>query len=90
VKPANFLDNDADIGAEFAWRDGCTALITGGLGALGLLVAEDIAARTQGSTLILLGRRTPDAADTARIDALQATGATVVLRRCDIADLDQL
>lgn len=85
-----YQDADADIGAEFAWRDGCTALITGGLGALGLLVAQDIAARSKGSTLILLGRRTPDAAETARIEALQASGATVVLRRCDIARLDEL
>lgn len=85
-----YQDADADIGAEFAWRDGCTALITGGLGALGLLVAGDIAAHSKGSTLILLGRRTPDAGETARIEALQAAGATVILRRCDIARLDEI
>jgi 3-oxoacyl-(acyl-carrier-protein) synthase/NAD(P)-dependent dehydrogenase (short-subunit alcohol dehydrogenase family) len=90
-----FQDADADIGAEFAWRDGCTALITGGLGALGLLVARDIAACSRGCTLILLGRRTPDAAEHsgvkhAAIEALQALGATVVHRRCDIVRLDEL
>lgn len=85
-----FQDADADMGAEFAWRDGCTALITGGLGALGLLVARDIAERSKGSTLILLGRRTPDAVENAAIEALQALGATVVHRRCDIAKLEEL
>jgi polyketide synthase PksN len=85
-----FQDADADIGAEYVWRAGCTALITGGLGALGLLVARDIAERSKGCTLILLGRRTPDTAEQAAIEALQALGATVVHRRCDIVRLDEL
>lgn len=86
----SYQDADADIGREFAWRDGTIALISGGLGALGLLVAQDIAERTTGSTLILLGRRTPDEAETARIEALRASGANVIHRRCDIARLDEL
>ena len=86
----DFQDADADIGAEFAWPDGGAALITGGLGALGLLVARDIAERSKGSTLILLGRRTPNAAENTAIEALQALGATVVHRRCDIAKLDEV
>ncbi|MFD0727081.1 SDR family NAD(P)-dependent oxidoreductase [Lysobacter brunescens] len=85
-----FQDADADIGSEFAWKDGCTALITGGLGALGLLIARDIAEHSKGCTLVLLGRRTPQAAESAAIEALQALGATVVQRRCDIARLDEL
>lgn len=85
-----FQDADADVGAEFAWKDGCTALITGGLGALGLLVARDIAERSKGSTLILLGRRTPGPAGIASIEALQALGATVIQRRCDIAKLEEI
>ncbi len=86
----SYQDADADIGSEFAWRDGTTALISGGLGALGLLVAQDIAERTKGSTLILLGRRTPDEGETARIEALRASGANVIHRRCDIARLDEV
>lgn len=85
-----FQDADADIGPEFAWRDGCTALISGGLGALGLLVAQDIAERSRGSTLVLLGRRAPDAGQAARIEALRAHGATVVHRCCDIARLEEV
>ncbi len=85
-----YQDADADIGGEFAWRNDTTALISGGLGALGLLVAQDIAERTTGSTLILLGRRTPNEAETARIEALRACGANVIHRRCDIARLDEV
>ncbi|MGO4777182.1 KR domain-containing protein, partial [Lysobacter sp. 2RAB21] len=86
----SYQDADADIGSEFAWRNGTTALISGGLGALGLLVARDIAERTTGSILILLGRRTPNEAETARIEALRALGANVIHRRCDIARLDEV
>ena len=86
----SYEDADADIGREFAWRNGTIALISGGLGALGLLVAQDIAERTTGSTLILLSRRTPNDAETARIEALRACGANVIHRRCDIARLDEV
>jgi len=85
-----YLDADADVGAEHAWRDGLTALVSGGLGALGLLVAGDIAARSRGSTLILLGRRTPRAEEAARIDALRAAGATVILAAGDVTRLEDL
>ena len=85
-----YQDADADIGAESAWRDGSVALITGGLGALGLLVAQDIVEHTTGSTVILLGRNAPDAAQTARIEALRAGGADVIHRQCDIAKLEDI
>ena len=85
-----YHDADADIGGEFAWRDGSVALISGGLGALGLLVAQDIVERTTGSTVILLGRRTPDDAETVRIEALRAGGANVIHRQCDIARLEEV
>lgn len=85
-----YQDADADIGGEFAWRDGSVVLISGGLGALGLLVAQDIVERTAGSTLILLSRRTPDDAETARIEALRAGGANVIHRQCDIARIDDI
>lgn len=86
----SYQDADADIDSEFTWRDDTTALISGGLGALGLLVGQDIAERTTGSTLILLGRRTPNEAETARIEALRACGVNVIHRQCDIARLDEV
>lgn len=85
-----YQDADADISAEFAWQDGKTVLITGGLGALGLLVAREIAERTAGSTLLLLGRRTPGEEETARMEALKRSGAEVIHRRCDISRLDDV
>ncbi|QWP75336.1 KR domain-containing protein [Lysobacter sp. K5869] len=85
-----YEDADADIAGEFAWRNGTVALISGGLGALGLLVAQDIAERTTDSTLILLSRRAPNEAQTARIEALRALGANVIHRGCDIARLDEV
>lgn len=80
-----YLDVDADIGKEHVWRDGCTVLITGGLGALGLLVADDIAARSRECTLILMARRTPGPEESARIEALRGTGARVVVATGDVA-----
>ena len=85
-----YQDADADIGGEFAWRNGSVVLISGGLGALGLLVAQDIAERTTGSTLILLSRRTPNETETARIEALRASGANVIHRQCDIARIEDV
>ncbi|MCX6041010.1 MAG: SDR family NAD(P)-dependent oxidoreductase, partial [Caldilinea sp.] len=61
-------------------------LITGGLGALGLLVAEWLA--DQGATrLLLLGRRSvTDRAQQAVIDRLTAHGVIVELASVDVAD----
>jgi len=61
-------------------------LITGGLGALGLLVAEWLA--DQGATrLLLTGRRgVTTTAQQAVIDRLTATGVTVALAQVDVAD----
>ncbi|MFJ8946309.1 SDR family NAD(P)-dependent oxidoreductase [Streptomyces sp. NPDC102395] len=60
-------------------------LITGGLGALGLSLAEFLAARGAG-TLVLVGRSAPttDAAD--RLAALRHRGTVVHTLRCDVAD----
>ena len=85
-----YQDADVDTGKQFAWQDGSTALITGGLGALGLLVAQDIAENTKGSTLILLGRRTPNEKESADIQSLRASGANVIHRRCDIVVLEDI
>ncbi|MEV8394627.1 MULTISPECIES: SDR family NAD(P)-dependent oxidoreductase [unclassified Streptomyces] len=62
-------------------------LVTGGLGALGLSLAEFLAAHGAGS-LVLLGRSAPAPAAAARIEVLRAGGLTVRTERCDIADAD--
>ncbi|MFE2060291.1 SDR family NAD(P)-dependent oxidoreductase [Streptomyces sp. NPDC059446] len=60
-------------------------LITGGLGALGLSLAEFLAAHGAGS-LVLVGRSAPDAEASERIAALRERGVRVENARCDVTD----
>lgn len=60
-------------------------LISGGLGALGLSLAEFLAAHGAG-TLVLAGRSAPGAEAAERIAALREQGTGVEILRCDIAD----
>ncbi|MFI2213278.1 SDR family NAD(P)-dependent oxidoreductase [Streptomyces sp. NPDC020141] len=62
-----------------------TYLITGGLGALGLSLAEHLAGAGAGG-LVLLGRSAPGAGAERRIQALRAAGTRVETARCDIGD----
>ncbi|MBI1357401.1 MAG: alpha/beta fold hydrolase [Acidobacteria bacterium] len=60
-------------------------LVTGGLGALGLLTSEWLV-RRGARRLLLTGRSAPGSAETARLAALTASGADVVARQADMAD----
>ncbi|MEW2554350.1 SDR family NAD(P)-dependent oxidoreductase [Streptomyces zhihengii] len=62
-------------------------LLTGGLGALGLSLAEYLAEHGAGA-LVLLGRSAPGPEAAARVEALRAAGTRVVTERCDAADAD--
>ncbi|WDD90200.1 amino acid adenylation domain-containing protein (plasmid) [Burkholderia sp. FERM BP-3421] len=66
-----------------------TYVISGGLGGLGLRLAQQLA-QAGVKRLVLLARRAPDATAQAAIDALRAHGCAVDLARCDVADLDAL
>lgn len=68
-------------------RDGGVYLITGGLGGLGLALAEDLA-RTCRARLALLGRSgAPEGSPAAqRVQALRARGTEVLVLRADVAD----
>ena len=67
-------------------RSDATYLVTGGLGAIGLEIAEYLAARGA-RNLVLTSRRTPDATAQARIDALSGQhGCTVRAIAADVAD----
>lgn len=74
---------------EGRFRADGSYLITGGLGALGLSLAEHLADNGAGG-LALLGRRAPDAEATARIEALRAAGVRVESYSVDVADTDGL
>ncbi|MFV2094788.1 SDR family NAD(P)-dependent oxidoreductase [Micromonospora sp. LOL_014] len=67
------------------FRDDGTYLITGGLGALGLSLAEFVAA-AGGGAIALLGRSAPDADAAARIDAVRHGGVQVRTYQVDVAD----
>ncbi|MFC9327395.1 SDR family NAD(P)-dependent oxidoreductase [Kitasatospora sp. NPDC057015] len=64
-------------------------LITGGLGALGLSLAEHLAEGGAGA-LALLGRRAPGEEAQARIEALRAAGVQVRSYAVDVADAEAL
>ena len=64
-------------------------LITGGLGALGRLVAQWLIGQGAGA-VALLSRRTPDDEARAWMDTLAADGAQVLHLQADVADADGL
>jgi myxalamid-type polyketide synthase MxaE and MxaD len=70
---------------ELALSPEATYLVTGGLGGLGLQVAEWLVARGA-RHVALLSRRAPDGEQAARLDALAAAGAVVRAHRCDVTD----
>ncbi|RDG37413.1 type I polyketide synthase [Streptomyces corynorhini] len=67
------------------FRADATYLVTGGLGALGLSLAEFLAARGAGA-LALLGRSAPTEDAERRLAALRADGVRVEALRCDVGD----
>ena len=70
-------------------QGGATYLITGGLGALGLVVAQWLA--EQGAQrLLLVGRRAPTPTAEAVITLLRAKGVTVIVAQADVADWAQV
>ena len=79
--------------AAYDWPNDKTVLITGGMGGLGTLIAEDIAKTSRGCTLILTGRGEPDAAKHGVIERLESAGAEAIYVQCDItsdADVEAL
>jgi acyl transferase domain-containing protein/acyl-CoA synthetase (AMP-forming)/AMP-acid ligase II/aryl carrier-like protein len=66
-----------------------TYLITGGLGDLGLQVAQWLVSK--GAThLLLLGRNAPSPSAQTTIRQLEAAGATITIAQADVANLEQL
>jgi polyketide synthase PksJ len=65
-------------------------LVTGGLGGVGLELAEAIAERTPGAHLLLVGRTAPADRQAAAIARLHARHTQVHVRTADVTDLDAL
>ena len=71
------------------FRQDCTYLITGGLGALGLNTARWMASR-RAKHLVLLGRNKPSRLSMDMIDQLRAQGIDIVIAQADVSNRDQL
>lgn len=72
--------------ASAAWATSGTAVITGGLGAVGRFLARWVVARGA-ERVVLTSRRGPESPGAAAISAeLEALGAQVVVARADVAD----
>ena len=70
-------------------RPGTTHLVTGGLGGVGLALAEWLASRGA-SAIVLLGRSSPTPSAEALLAALRARGTRVVIEPADVADGSRL
>jgi acyl transferase domain-containing protein/enoyl-CoA hydratase/carnithine racemase/acyl carrier protein len=77
------------------FKDQGVYVITGGLGGLGVLFANEILARTLNATIVLTGRASPadlgkSASKNAILESLQAGGAKVEYRQLDLEDPNQV
>lgn len=72
------------------WRAGHVYLITGGLGAVGRLLIEEILAQGFNSRVILVGRSSVDEQARKQLEAWARAGVLVSYRRTDIADPEQV
>jgi len=79
---------DPGVGKPTVRQDG-TYLVTGGLGAIGLQVAEWLAGQGAGR-LLLCGRRQPSAPAQARLEKLRAAGVSVTTSQTDVSSVEQL
>ncbi len=75
--------------AKFPLRKNRTYLVTGGLGGIGCLVARWLAEKGAG-TIVLNGRRKPDAAAESTILELRDSGFDIRVEVADVANTDDL
>jgi acyl transferase domain-containing protein/acyl-CoA synthetase (AMP-forming)/AMP-acid ligase II/pimeloyl-ACP methyl ester carboxylesterase/acyl carrier protein len=70
-------------------NDPATVLITGGLGAIGLAVAEQLARQGE-AHLTLIGRRSPSEESQQRLDAIRRQGTEILVAQADVTQPDDL
>ncbi|NEQ41293.1 MAG: SDR family NAD(P)-dependent oxidoreductase [Okeania sp. SIO3I5] len=71
------------------FREDACYLITGGMGSLGLLVARWMVDKGA-KHLVLLGRRVPDDITNQKITELEIAGASVVVEKADVSDIESM
>ncbi len=85
-----FQPVDKNDSISFQWESNSTVLLTGGLGGLGKIIAEDIAQQTENAHLILVGRRELSNENREWIEQLTQNGTQVSYEQCDITDAQQV
>jgi NADPH:quinone reductase-like Zn-dependent oxidoreductase/acyl carrier protein len=80
------MDDETSDGDSRKINNEGTVLITGGLGALGMQVAEWLTTQGVGG-IALMSRRPADATKQAKIDELQTTGTKIVAVQGDVSDV---
>ncbi|WP_129306066.1 type I polyketide synthase [Streptomyces sp. L2] len=81
----------ADDATAHTWAPDGTVLVTGGTGGLGALVARHLVTEHGVRSLVLAGRRGPDAPGVTELaEELAESGATVAVEAVDITDRDAL
>ncbi len=84
IRDQTVTEQDRRLGPLLA-RDGGVYLITGGLGGVGMLLAQAMAVQAKVLTLVLIGRRAVTA-DDARLQSLRILGARVDYLAIDVSD----
>ena len=80
----------ADADAPVAYREHGVYLITGGLGALGRILARDVLAKTASARVVLTGRGELDPRKQRLVDELGAEVGRVVYRRLDVTNAEEV
>ena len=78
-----------DVPQKIIFQAEASYLITGGLGGLGLVVAQWMVEHG-GRNIILTGRREPSPQAQAALEQMRSKGARVVTMRCDVSNRDAL
>jgi polyketide synthase PksN len=86
----NYNPRDMENISSYAWSDNKTILITGGLGGIGLILAQDISQSSKGCNLILVGRRAADDDKKGTMKRLEAFGTKIVYEKCDITKREEV
>ena len=70
-------------------RKGGVYLLTGGMGRIGLVLAEHLV-ETCGANLVLVGRSSPSDSDRVRIQQMERAGSRVLVARADVAEMSEM
>jgi polyketide synthase PksN len=87
IVDSKYQNIQLDPNEIFGWPDNKTILITGGLGGLGLLIAEDVVKNSDNCTLILIGRKPPNSNAISTIERLRNGGdCKIIVAQCDVTN----